>query len=148
MSTEFLDDGDLERLTGEIRPNRQILWLRENGYAFVVNSKGRPAVYHRDGQPIKTKRPSPAKGLLSQDTIVGRAIPVKQDSGVYFLISGSEVIYVGKSLHVMERIANHIRNGDISFEAFHYIRVSPERLNAVEWAYIKAFKPRMNTVGK
>jgi hypothetical protein len=44
MSTEFLDDGDLLRLTGYKRPADQARWLDDNGYPFVLNRLGRPVV--------------------------------------------------------------------------------------------------------
>lgn len=44
MSTEFLDDGDLERLTGYKRAADQIRWLEDNGYPFIRNAKGRPVM--------------------------------------------------------------------------------------------------------
>jgi hypothetical protein len=44
MNSAFLDDGDLERLTGYVRPSRQIEWLKANGIPFTVNARGRPAV--------------------------------------------------------------------------------------------------------
>lgn len=44
MSTEFLDDGDLLRLTGYKRAADQVRWLEDNGIPFVVNRLGRPVV--------------------------------------------------------------------------------------------------------
>ena len=44
MSTEFLDDGDLLRLTGYKRGADQIRWLDDNGIPFVVNRLGKPVV--------------------------------------------------------------------------------------------------------
>lgn len=44
MSTEFLDDGDLLRLTGYKRAADQIRWLVDNGIPFVKNRLGRPVV--------------------------------------------------------------------------------------------------------
>lgn len=60
MSTEFLDDGDLERLTGYVRRTKQIAWLEENGIPFVVNSCGCPVV-RRD---MREALPEPELGPI------------------------------------------------------------------------------------
>ncbi|MHB1327996.1 MAG: DUF4224 domain-containing protein [Gemmatimonadales bacterium] len=44
LSTEFLDDGDLERLTGYKRAADQARWLDDNGFPFILNAKGKPVV--------------------------------------------------------------------------------------------------------
>lgn len=40
----FLEDGELEKLTGLKRPSAQIAWLRRKGYPHEVNAAGRPVV--------------------------------------------------------------------------------------------------------
>lgn len=44
MSSAFLDDADLERLTGYKRTAQQIRWLSDHGIPFILNAKGRPVV--------------------------------------------------------------------------------------------------------
>ena len=44
MSSAFLDDADLELLTGYVRSAKQMEWLRVNGIPFTVNARGRPVV--------------------------------------------------------------------------------------------------------
>lgn len=44
MSSLFLDDADLERLTGRKRPAAQIDWLRDHGYRHEINGAGRAVV--------------------------------------------------------------------------------------------------------
>lgn len=44
MSTGFLDDDDLIRLTGRKLKSRQIGWLRAEGIPFRVNATGHPVV--------------------------------------------------------------------------------------------------------
>lgn len=44
MSAAFLDDSDIERLTGYVRPSKQIEWLTVKGVPFTVNARGRPVV--------------------------------------------------------------------------------------------------------
>jgi hypothetical protein len=135
----------LIELTGKHRKKDQISWLRTNGYVFHVNHKG-PVVVMHEGAPVKHQYPEPPKGLLDQTEIIKRATPIKPICGVYFLISGSRVMYVGQSSRVLERINEHVRNR-VPFEAFYFIEVPRRRLLSVEAAYIKAFRPPRNVVG-
>lgn len=61
MSAAFLDDDELERLTGYVKPSKQIEWLREHGFPFTINAKGRPVV-RRDMD--KTAVPEPELGRI------------------------------------------------------------------------------------
>lgn len=45
MSTEFLDDDDLHRLTGYVRVAKQIEWLERHKIPYRVNSRGKLAVH-------------------------------------------------------------------------------------------------------
>jgi hypothetical protein len=40
VSTEFLDDGDLERLTGKVRRSKQIEFLKKERIPYRLNSRG------------------------------------------------------------------------------------------------------------
>jgi hypothetical protein len=40
----FLTPQELRRLTGYIRPNAQVRWLRKNGWRFTVNGLREPIV--------------------------------------------------------------------------------------------------------
>lgn len=44
MSTGFLDDDDLARLTGRRRKSLQIAYLRDEGIPFRVSATGHPVV--------------------------------------------------------------------------------------------------------
>jgi hypothetical protein len=44
VSTEFLDDGDLERLTGYVRTAKQIEWLDSQQIPYRLNARGKPVV--------------------------------------------------------------------------------------------------------
>lgn len=53
MSSLFLEDADLCRLTGRKAKSKQIQWLRQNGIPFRVNATGHPVVTRAavDGKP-------------------------------------------------------------------------------------------------
>lgn len=142
----MVDQERIRALTGKQRVKQQITWLRENGYYFHVNRKG-PVIVLSDGKPLKYEYPEPPKGLLRQDEIIKLATPVQPICGVYFLISGSRIFYVGQSIRILERINEHVRKG-VQFDAFYFIKVPKSKLLATEAAYIKAFRPPGNRVGK
>jgi len=147
MSLFMVEKESIRSLTGKSRVKDQIIWLREHGYVFHVNQKG-PVIVLRDGQPFKHEYQEPPKGLLNPSEIIKRATSVKPVCGVYFLITGSRIMYVGKSSRVLDRITEHVRKGSIPFEAFYFIEVPKARLSAVEDAYIKAFNPPANKAGR
>lgn len=53
MSSLFLEDADLRRLTGRKTKSKQIEWLRQNGVPFRINATGHPVVTRAaiDGKP-------------------------------------------------------------------------------------------------
>lgn len=59
----FLSDEDLASLTGFVRRDKQVQWLRRNGYVFTVNGLGRPKVAlaefnrHMVGGKAKSQEP-------------------------------------------------------------------------------------------
>ena len=59
MSATYLDDADLERLTGYVRPADQARWLDRNGIPYIRNAKGRLVVRRDMG---KTALPEPELG--------------------------------------------------------------------------------------
>lgn len=71
---------------------------------------------------------------------IGRAMVVTGPV-VYFLISGGEIVYVGKSKNVLERLSSH-RGKD--FDAVATVACSADQLDLMEIAYIAALEPRLN----
>jgi hypothetical protein len=55
VSTEFLDDGDLERLTGYVRTAKQIDWLQKQRIPYRLNSRGKLVVRRN-----MVEKPAPA----------------------------------------------------------------------------------------
>ena len=70
------------------------------------------------------------------------------EPGVYFLVQGDEVVYVGQSLNVMQRVATHVtnrRNGDpIAFDSASWVSVPRSDLDDVESAFFWLLSPRHN----
>lgn len=79
----------------------------------------------------------------SHSEVVRNALPFGVATGVYFLIKDARVIYVGKSVNVLDRIGKHRREGKW-FDSFNYLPCPAGRLDEIEARYILAFMPKMN----
>ncbi len=140
----YLTEAEIQRLTGKTKATAQRARLRTLGYPFLPDGEGQPVVL-RGATPRMGK--TDRDGLLEEGEIVRRAKHIQKISGVYFLVCGGRVNYVGKSTHIHERIAKHLRDRDIHFDAFYYVRLSGAKMTASELAYIKALRPWHNTKG-
>lgn len=138
----FYSAEELFALTGCKKPKEQIAWLRNSDYRFIVNAAGKPVVFK-----TQVKRDDVDDGLLTARQINNRAIPIKAVIGIYFLLSGSEVIYIGQSINLIERIGNHLRNSNMSFDSYSFVEANESDLNELELKYIKKYRPRMNQAG-
>lgn len=78
---------------------------------------------------------------MTKHQIVKLAKPLTDVSGIYFLVDGSEIVYVGQSLNVYARIAAH---KDKKFEKVFVIKCDAENLLKIESQYIKLFTPKYN----
>lgn len=79
--------------------------------------------------------------LLSPNDIVKAAMPWGRESGVYFLVDNNDVVYVGQSVNVYARIAQHT---DKRFTHYAIIPCQIELLNKLESLYIHLLRPRFN----
>ena len=89
----------------------------------------------------KTALTLTSKVLLSEAEIVSAANPYELATGVYFLIDGDKVVYVGQSVNVYTRISEH---HDKLFDSFAFIPCEREMLNALESLYIHVLRPPLN----
>jgi molybdopterin converting factor small subunit len=80
--------------------------------------------------------------LLDEDEILLLAGIRRLKCGIYFLIKDESVVYVGQSINIAQRIANHKTTKD--FDTFTYIQCKPENLNTIEAMYIDRLKPKYN----
>lgn len=82
---------------------------------------------------------------LSQVEIVANALPFVRVGGIYFLVKGAGIVYIGKSTHLLRRIAQHNNNG-IEFDGYYFILCEDARATVLEEYYIKKFNPHLNIV--
>jgi hypothetical protein len=81
------------------------------------------------------------KTLLSEQEIVDSASKWKRATGVYFLVKGDKVVYVGQSVNVYSRIAQH---QDKDFDRFAFVACDKGLLDNLESLYIHVLKPELN----
>lgn len=67
--------------------------------------------------------------------------------GIYFLLSGVRVVYVGQSVSVLGRLGQHLRDKD--FDSVVALPVGPDQsLDAIEGAFIRWLRPTLNAAGR
>lgn len=80
-----------------------------------------------------------------------KPIPLKfvQEPGVYFLLKGTDIDYVGKTSNLYNRFRKHKHHRLKHYHKVSFLKV-PEmnHLDNIEHYYIQAFSPRLNTKGK
>lgn len=69
--------------------------------------------------------------------------------GIYFLFSGDECVYVGKSLNVHSRAFKHALDAERKdFDAYAWVPCAAADIDAWELYYIKLLAPRHNVAGR
>lgn len=81
------------------------------------------------------------KALLRADEIAAAALPWAKASGVYFLLDGDEVVYVGQAVNVYSRIGQHT---DKRFDRYAFVPCAVDALDMLESLYIHCLRPRLN----
>lgn len=84
------------------------------------------------------------RGLLEAAHIRVGAMNYEHLVGVYFLLDGDEIVYIGRSINVMARLATHRTNGEIAFNRVFVERCREDQLGHLEALYINKFKPARN----
>ena len=82
--------------------------------------------------------------LLHHEEILNGAHLYDNPSGVYFLIRGNEIVYVGQSENVLSRLSDHY--GHIKFTRYAFVPAEKKHLDLVESLYIHFLRPRHNGV--
>lgn len=82
--------------------------------------------------------------LLDADRILSLAIGRREKVGIYFLISGAAVVYVGQSTRTRSRVLEHAREGFIKFDRYLILPCKKEDLRTLEYRYIEKLSPRCN----
>lgn len=81
------------------------------------------------------------KGFMRESEIVEAASKWENVCGVYFLVKGGKVVYVGQSVSVYSRIASH---GSKDFDSVAFVHCPREQLDLLESLYIHFLAPDQN----
>jgi hypothetical protein len=68
-------------------------------------------------------------------------------TGIYFLWFGNEIVYVGQSRNITQRVFQHVQDGTKRFDGLSFLPVKPSLLNKFERRYIERLLPRYNQCG-
>ena len=117
---ELQRDVDLLRKELSVLREQRDSYLRHFKFDSIVSELGLSKLY-REEEIVNSKR-----------TYGG-------SSGIYFLIKGSEVIYVGQSVNVFARISSHVQYKD--FDSYAYVSCSRDKLDILESLYIHTLSP-------
>jgi hypothetical protein len=81
-------------------------------------------------------------GMLTEDEIAAKAVALKRQPGIYFLLIGGKIAYIGQSADVFSRIRQH--EGTRRFDAFCWFPCEPGKLETTESYLIAKFRPWQN----
>lgn len=81
------------------------------------------------------------KALLRAEEIATAALPWAKATGVYFLIDGAEVVYVGQAVNVYARISQHTNK---RFTHYAFVPCAADALDRMESLYIHCLRPKLN----
>lgn len=107
-----------------------------------------------DAIRLQARKPSansetlyPAGKPLSHEDII-KLSGAAPDSlcGVYFLICDEEIVYVGMSKNMLNRVQSHMSEGLKTFNRIAYFPTMECSAKAVESYYISLFRPRLNAI--
>jgi hypothetical protein len=79
--------------------------------------------------------------LVPQSEIIQKAKSYGDACGVYFLISSDEIVYIGQSVNIANRISAH---KDKSFDSVAFVGCKKSELDILESLYIIAYQPKLN----
>lgn len=71
-------------------------------------------------------------------------LPVERITGIYFLWRGDELVYVGQSRNLTERVLGHIQMGSKVFDGVSYIEHPLKGLTRFERFLIERLLPKYN----
>lgn len=113
----------------DLRRERNALW------AEVAQFKHEAAVQHVSSRLT-------GRTLLREHEIAASRLDLPTVSGVYFLLRGERVVYVGQSSRIFGRVLTHM--GTKNFDGFAYIPCELNQMDVLESLYIHLLRPELN----
>lgn len=122
--TSFMTYGELKDLKNQINECEKTLRLTTGDFSDYG---------------IVTKQPQFA--LLSKETLVQQAKSNLAVCGIYFLIKGDEIVYIGQSVNIFARMNGHANK---DYDAITFVPCDKSELDILESLYILAYQPKLN----
>lgn len=122
-----------------VPPRQTAMWGRQ-WYRLGVTFEESVEAFHHALRSISSSSVDIEALAANAEESIGKAIIVTGPV-VYFLISGGEIVYVGKSKSVLERLSSH-RGKD--FDSVATVACDADQLDLMEIAYIAALEPCLN----
>lgn len=150
----ILDAEQLRKLSRKRNAAAVRKWANRQGIKTLEGADGPWTTEEAVKWASRTRAPAcelsqfahPTHEILARSVACGEPLPIDgihDPSGVYFLIEGDEVVYVGMSRRVGERIRQHYCAGR-RFSRMAFIEVPDEALRKIEAHYIHALNPPWN----
>lgn len=112
-----------------------------DGKEYGLGRDRRRAIQEVRQALARFKPNSPDPGMQTAEEVLARAIPIDGTCGIYVLIMDESIVYVGQSVNIHARIAQHICDGVHRFNRYHVIPCDIANLDSLETAYIGALNP-------
>lgn len=136
----FLNESELETLTGCATRAGTRHWLESNNVPYTMNGPGTVMVRRADADDKAPPglRTDPFFDAFRQMRIMERRLV-----GIYFLLLRGEVIYIGKTTTLFVRMAAHDK-GQIEFDTIWFMPLDPVDIDDYECEFIARYQPREN----
>lgn len=123
----------------QVPPGHERYWQHKKKFRLGPTFEEAVATFTRMGRDV-----SPDDfGLLSRTEIISAARPAEK-AGVYFLLRGKRIVYVGRSDSIYARIDVHITAGVMDFDSWHVVPCSGFDQERLAQLYIAQFVPDYN----
>ena len=122
-------------------------YLNQNCITEIEGKKLTVIDFNKENYPVQQIDSLP-KELQSNANVV-YSLPLaylNSPSGIYFLYLDDELIYIGQSINIGNRIVGHHKSKNKVFNKVFFIRVDEPSLDEVEIDLIRHFKPKCNKI--
>jgi len=118
-------------------------WMAAN-YIHAVEGKFVPEITFMDFSPIKPETIIPLELIAIRDLFELPMSRITTPPGVYFLCQDGKIMYIGQSVNVASRIVSHVKEKAKKFNSVFFIPCPINRLDDLEGALIRKYKPELN----
>jgi predicted DNA-binding transcriptional regulator AlpA len=122
-------------------------WLEDDVYAYMMaRIRARSTAPPARPRPVNIAPVDPATLIWPPLGLRKLIFESGRKCGVYFLLQGDVVVYVGSSVGIVARVGSHCENKGKVFDGVSWLQIKESHLLTVERAWILALKPKFNGV--